>query len=663
MAEKRVSKKNLKRFAENIKTNANVLKRDYSYNIDETVSKGQVILKCTTAGTTEKTSLNLTGVSVGSTLTDGTVEWEVISITGYGTGSGGGGGTSISEWTSSTSYSVGDLVIYNDLIWRCITAHTSTSVFDVQKWVRISDGDSIVYSDLAIGATIPHMGTTPPREFLACDGTVYNITSYTELAEYINEQFGSYDYFGGDGTTTFAVPDLRGEFLRGTGTNSHTNQGSGANVGVHQDGTEIPFIVAYHNSNLLTYEGTSETGPVNYDSVTRTATGYTSYGKNGSGSTSDNALVTTRPTNTSVLYCIKYTNTTNTIIHSGMKYETLWEGEAGNLSGVSSDIAINLSESLKRYQKFGVQVKCSYGPANRYYYREFDVSSFINWLSTTISNEQQFSISWGYSNADDFVDFSHISTDVQLMFGCRNSIITKVIGISEGVQIPTGVQAARITLWEGWYYATNPTVAGATNTQLLTDSLDNYDQLEISVVAGGQDSANPAYPEKSVLLIDVSDIIYTKNGTRLSVFANTDNYGSINIGFPDSTHFALVNLLKTFAYFGVTKIVGIKYIQPDSYSTVEKLIGTWIDGKPLYRKVFTNVSDGYSTGLTSSSYTIIKYYGIIHLSEHSVIIPQPYENSYRITLLINSDGTVSLLNNAMSSSPPMSYMAVEYTKN
>lgn len=159
---------------------------------------------------------------------------------------------------------------------------------------------------LPTGSVISFMGTIAPEYYLVCDGTVYNINNYTILANFFEEQFGIVNYFGGDGTTTFAVPDLRGEFLRGTGTNSHTNQGSGANVGVHQDGTEIPFSASYYKSNLLTYEGTSETVPVNYDSVTRTAIGYTSHGENGSGSTSGNALVTTRPTNTSVLYCIKY---------------------------------------------------------------------------------------------------------------------------------------------------------------------------------------------------------------------------------------------------------------------------------------------------------------------------------------------------------------------
>lgn len=148
MAEKRVSKKNLKRFAENIKTNANVLKRDYSYNIDETVSKGQVILKCTTAGTTEKTSLNLTGVSVGSTLTDGTVEWEVISITGYGTGSGGGGGGGSSQ------------VLFTSNTWldtdTNLTLTSAVTPFDflLIKCEYSLDGTTVEIADTKVAATI-----------------------------------------------------------------------------------------------------------------------------------------------------------------------------------------------------------------------------------------------------------------------------------------------------------------------------------------------------------------------------------------------------------------------------------------------------------------------------------------------------------------------------
>ena len=75
---------------------------------------------------------------------------------------------------------------------------------------------------LPVGSVISYMGMTAPDNYLICDGTTYNISDYPFLADHIKNNFGSYNYFGGDGTTTFAVPDLRGEFLRGTGNNGGT---------------------------------------------------------------------------------------------------------------------------------------------------------------------------------------------------------------------------------------------------------------------------------------------------------------------------------------------------------------------------------------------------------------------------------------------------------
>ena len=59
-----------------------------------------------------------------------------------------------------------------------------------------------------IGTVVSIMGTTAPQDYLACDGTAYNISDYPQLADYFEAQFGSKNYFGGDGSTTFAVPDL-----------------------------------------------------------------------------------------------------------------------------------------------------------------------------------------------------------------------------------------------------------------------------------------------------------------------------------------------------------------------------------------------------------------------------------------------------------------------
>jgi len=58
-----------------------------------------------------------------------------------------------------------------------------------------------------IGTEITQFGTISPQGFLKCDGTVYNISDYPDLATYFASQFGSVNYFGGDGLTTFAVPN------------------------------------------------------------------------------------------------------------------------------------------------------------------------------------------------------------------------------------------------------------------------------------------------------------------------------------------------------------------------------------------------------------------------------------------------------------------------
>lgn len=165
-----------------------------------------------------------------------------------------------------------------------------------------------------VGAIYSYMGTRPPYGYLVCDGSVYNISDYPHLANHIKGQFGSYNFFGGNGTTTFAVPDLRGEFLRGSGTNATTNL-SGSNVGIHQsqglpnitgEFEDVNHLERARGSGAFTvtatyeYSGTGSGGAFgNRGPVT-----YSFDASNSNpiyGNSSD-----VRPTNTSVLYIIKY---------------------------------------------------------------------------------------------------------------------------------------------------------------------------------------------------------------------------------------------------------------------------------------------------------------------------------------------------------------------
>lgn len=163
---------------------------------------------------------------------------------------------------------------------------------------------------MPLGTVINFMGTTAPDYYLACDGTIYNILEYSALANFFEVQFGSKNFFGGDGTTTFAVPDLRGEFLRGTGTNSHTNnklnvlEGSGSAVGGHQEATTV-YRLDGENNSLYVHNDTSYVNPGSYDAyrVSGRVAEITATSKTQAGAV---LMYSVRPTNTSVLYCIKY---------------------------------------------------------------------------------------------------------------------------------------------------------------------------------------------------------------------------------------------------------------------------------------------------------------------------------------------------------------------
>lgn len=59
--------------------------------------------------------------------------------------------------------------------------------------------------------TVLHMAASaPPTGWLKCNGAAISRTTYARLFAAIGTQYGA-----GNGSTTFGLPDLRGEFLRG----------------------------------------------------------------------------------------------------------------------------------------------------------------------------------------------------------------------------------------------------------------------------------------------------------------------------------------------------------------------------------------------------------------------------------------------------------------
>lgn len=149
-----------------------------------------------------------------------------------------------------------------------------------------------------VGTVISYLGLTAPKDYLICDGTEYNVSGYPELAAFFKSQFGAANHFGGDGETTFAVPDMRNLFLRGY--HGEAEEQLSGEIGQKQETTWIPHIFSGDSIAGVLY---SE--PENVDSVSGESE---KYGYGAGAAKASNTIYTkfsSRPVNMSVLYCIK----------------------------------------------------------------------------------------------------------------------------------------------------------------------------------------------------------------------------------------------------------------------------------------------------------------------------------------------------------------------
>lgn len=133
------------------------------------------------------------------------------------------------------------MVATNDDSKITISMEDLTTLIDTKVEQKIK---TMNVGSVPAGTVISYMGNNVPGGYLSCDGTVYNISEYKNLADQIKTEFGSYNFFGGDGTTTFAVPNLQGEFLRGYSAGASVSKTIGVTtekVGVHQEATQHNF--------------------------------------------------------------------------------------------------------------------------------------------------------------------------------------------------------------------------------------------------------------------------------------------------------------------------------------------------------------------------------------------------------------------------------------
>lgn len=139
---------------------------------------------------------------------------------------------------------------------------------------------------LPVGSVLPFARSSAPVGFLECDGAAVSRATYSALFGIIGTTFGA-----GDASTTFNVPDLRAEFVRGW------DHGRGEDSGR-----------AFGTAQADELEAHTHTFPVSDNDTNNgsKADGTTTSSTSGTVTTSSTGGTETRPRNIALMYCVKF---------------------------------------------------------------------------------------------------------------------------------------------------------------------------------------------------------------------------------------------------------------------------------------------------------------------------------------------------------------------
>ena len=165
------------------------------------------------------------------------------------------------DWNSSSTYAIGDIVIYDNRIFRNLTGTNTetTPDIDTTNWEETTlasmsggGGGGITGDTLPIGAIVPFGGWDAPTGWLICDGTLLNKTDYPELFNAIGYSFG-----GEEGGSTFGLPDLRGRVPVGEKDNDSDFDGIGVTGGSkYLQAHRHEGVVSNYGGTLSSFTGT-----------------------------------------------------------------------------------------------------------------------------------------------------------------------------------------------------------------------------------------------------------------------------------------------------------------------------------------------------------------------------------------------------------------------
>ena len=150
----------------------------------------------------------------------------------------------------------------------------------------------ILASRTPTGAIFAFPTATAPTGYLACEGAAVSRATYAALFALIGTAYGA-----GNGTTTFNLPDLRGEFIRGWDNSRGVDSGRGI-------GTAQTDQLKTHTHEIVASLGGTET-VTDQVGVFNTAQGDELHSSAYILPPTSGVGAETRPRNVALLFCIK----------------------------------------------------------------------------------------------------------------------------------------------------------------------------------------------------------------------------------------------------------------------------------------------------------------------------------------------------------------------
>lgn len=193
--------------------------------------------------------------------------------------------------SGSPDTSAAQLYIVNNSEVSEMYFRVSFALIGFGPWAKlISQTDLTAVTNQFIGMVSAFAGTSAPNGWFQCNGAAISRTTYAALFARIGTTYGS-----GNGSTTFNLPDLRGEFIRGL------DSGRGIDPG-RMVGTLQADSIRSHDHDYSVYVPGEPVVQVN--TVPGGQVAVPNFQT--TGATTGTGGAETRPRNVALMYCIKY---------------------------------------------------------------------------------------------------------------------------------------------------------------------------------------------------------------------------------------------------------------------------------------------------------------------------------------------------------------------